>query len=52
MPTYFADFLTNVSSVSLTFMTSVIQTYWAWILGLVVLVALARRFKRLVGLAR
>lgn len=52
MPTAFATLLDDISSTSLTFMTDVITNYWAWILGLVVLVALARRFKRLVGLAR
>lgn len=52
MPTDMGTLLDDIASTSLNFMTDVITTYWAWILGLVVLVAIARRFKRLVGLAR
>jgi hypothetical protein len=52
MPADFATLLTNISTTSLNFMGDVITTYWPWILGLVVLVAIARRFKRLVGLTR
>jgi hypothetical protein len=52
MPTDFGTLLDLVASTSLSFMTDVITDYWPWILGLVVLVAIARRFKRLVGLAR
>lgn len=52
MPTDFGTLLDTISSTTLTFMGDVITTYWVWILGIVVLVALASRFKRLVGLAR
>lgn len=52
MPTEFGTLLTTISTTTLSFMTDVITTYWPWILGIVVLVAIASRFKRMVGLAR
>lgn len=52
MPSDFATLIDDIASTSLAFMTDVITDYWPWILGLVVVVAIARRFKRLVGLAR
>lgn len=52
MPAEFDTLLETISTTSLSFMTDVFTTYWPWILGLVVVVALARRFKQLVSLSR
>lgn len=52
MPTDLGNLIDTMATTSVGFMTDVITTYWVWILGLVVLVALGSRFKRLVSLAR
>jgi len=51
-PTELATLISSVATGTISMMTTVISTYWPWILGLVVAVGLITRFKRLVGLAR
>jgi len=52
MPVVIGDVLTDIVTTSMTFLGAVISGYWPYILGLIVLVGLAYRFKRSVGIAR
>jgi len=49
MPTELSNLIDNMATTSTSFVSDAITEYWPWILGLVIVGALAMRFKRLVS---